>query len=69
MKRNLKSIKEAAEYLDMTVYGLRKWVREGRIVFYRMGGRLKFDEADLEAFVESRRVPASDGVGRAVSDA
>src|SRR5271154_3042493 len=55
-------IGEAADYLGMSVVGVRKAAREGRLPFRRSGsGQRLFDQADLDAYL-GRRAPAVDAV-------
>jgi len=37
---------------------LRRYVAEHRVPFYKVDGRILFDLADLDAYVEARRVEA-----------
>lgn len=46
---------EAAELLGITIRTLRQWTAEGRISAYRVGRRLLYDAAEVDAFV--RRQP------------
>ncbi len=61
---DLVHIKDAARMLGLAVSTLYGWVRDRRIPCVRLGDRLLFDPADLQAFVESQRVPGSDGSQR-----
>jgi putative resolvase len=52
----------AADYLGMSVVGVRKAAREGRLPFRRSGsGQRLFDQADLDAYL-GRRAPVVDAV-------
>jgi putative resolvase len=52
----------AADYLGMSVVGVRKAARGGRLPFRRSGsGQRLFDQADLDAYL-GRRAPAVDAV-------
>jgi excisionase family DNA binding protein len=53
----LHEIDAAAKRLHVTVYTLRKYVREGRISHARIGGRLLFSEEHLAEFVRSQTTP------------
>ena len=63
MAVRLNAIEPAAERLHVTVYTLRKYVREGRISYARIGGKLLFEEQHLEDFIRAntttRRAEAS----------
>lgn len=52
------SLKDAARRLGIEPGTLRKWVQARRIAFYRIGAHPKFSAADLDRFIESKRVPA-----------
>lgn len=44
--------REACEYLHLHRVTLQRWVKEGRVRAYRLGGRdLRFRKADLEALL------------------
>jgi excisionase family DNA binding protein len=53
-------LKPAARYIgdDLSPHTLRSWAREGRIPYYRVGRRLFFAKADLDAFLRRHRVEA-----------
>ncbi len=53
----LHEIDAAAKKLHVTVYTLRKYVREGRITHARVGGRLVFTDAHLEEFIAANTTP------------
>jgi len=52
----LLTIEEAAERIKMSVRYLRRAVAERRIAFHRLGRSIRFDPADLAAFVQANRV-------------
>lgn len=52
----LLTIEEAAERLKMSVRYVRRAVAERRIAFHRLGRSIRFDPADLAAFVQAGRV-------------
>lgn len=54
------SVKEAAAYAQVCESVVRGWLRAG-LAFYRLGlkrGKILIREADLDAWIESRRVVA-----------
>jgi excisionase family DNA binding protein len=56
-------VPETAEYLGgkSEVWIRNHVVRNRLIPFYRIGGSIRFQKADLDAYLESRRVDARDG--------
>lgn len=52
----LLTIEEAADRIKMSVRYLRRAVAERRIAFHRLGRSIRFDPADLAAFVQANRV-------------
>lgn len=53
-------VPQAAEYLGTTERFIRRLVADRRVVFYKVGRHIRFNIADLEAFVQAGRVePAS----------
>lgn len=54
----LLSIADAAEVLGVEPDTLRKWVQKKQITHYRIVGRPKFKQADLERFIDRQVVPA-----------
>lgn len=59
MKR-LMDENEAAKYLCLKVSTLRRWRWAGRgVVFYRVGGAVRYDAADLDAFIDAGKTTAN----------
>lgn len=57
--RKLKSINAAAIYLNVSTRTIRRYIAQGKLPAYRVGGTLvRVDQADLDALV--RRIPAAD---------
>jgi excisionase family DNA binding protein len=55
----------AADFLGIKRGTLYAWVHEGRIPHVRFSERcVRFDRAELEAWVEKRRVKATHATGR-----
>lgn len=44
-----------AEYLAVSDRLIRKWVKEGRLRSYKLGGCRRFDPADVDAFLAEHR--------------
>jgi excisionase family DNA binding protein len=55
-QRRLVTVQEAARYLAVSVSTLYGWVWQRRISFVKVGRALRFDLADLEAFVEANKM-------------
>ncbi|MFI2232285.1 excisionase family DNA-binding protein [Nocardia testacea] len=47
---------EAAIYLGTGVRFIRRLVAERRVVFYKVGGHVRFKLSDLEAYAQAGRV-------------
>jgi len=59
--RGLMNITEVAEHLGVQVRHVRRLVHERRIPFVKWGHLLRFDPADVEAWIDEARVAADDG--------
>jgi excisionase family DNA binding protein len=58
----LLDFKSSHEHLSITPRHLRQLVADRRIRHYKVGGRLRFDRADLDAFlISGRREPIEAG--------
>lgn len=60
MPELLLPIDEAADRIGMSVRHLRRLVSDRRIRHYRLGRSLRFDPADLAAYVAAGRVDPTD---------
>jgi len=56
MKRGLLNIKEASEYLGITVGSLYKLVWQRRIPFVKIGKALRFDKEKIDKWIEENTV-------------
>jgi len=54
--RNPFNLKQAAEYLGVSSVTLRRWVKSGRIVAYKIGRAYKFDVNDLKKFKKAHAI-------------
>lgn len=63
--RRLLNITEVAEVLGVEVRHMRRLVAERRIPFIKWGHLLRFDPAEIDAWIDSARVPARTTVGAA----
>jgi len=45
------TIEEAAQYLKMSIPGIRKYVKNGKLPSYRQGRIIRLKTADLDAFL------------------
>jgi excisionase family DNA binding protein len=52
------SIASAAPVLGVSVFTLRRWIRERRLPYHRVGRRIVLDRRDLEAFLRRCRIEA-----------
>jgi excisionase family DNA binding protein len=64
-RRRLLDYSQAAEYLGTTERHMRRLRHERRISSVKVGGKVRFDRKDLDAFIEARKDMAEDfhGVG------
>ncbi len=58
MIKTMITVPEVAENLRIAQVTVRKWVREQRLPFYRLGSRIFFRNADIIDFVEKNYHPA-----------
>jgi excisionase family DNA binding protein len=49
------SVKEAAEYLEVADITLRRWVKEDKLRYQKIGRSLVFDPDDLKALKKKRK--------------
>jgi excisionase family DNA binding protein len=57
--RDLLTEQQAAERLDIDPATLRRWLQEGRLPYYRLGGRrIRIAPADIDIFIQQSRVCA-----------
>ena len=57
-ERRLMTVREAANYLAISVSTLYGWAWQRKVPFVKVGRALRFDLSDLEKFVRSNRVEA-----------
>lgn len=50
-KAPLLTLEEAAERVRTSVWTIRRWIREGKLVGVRVGNQLRVDSEDLEEFI------------------
>ena len=50
------SVEQTAARLGLSVFTIRAWVRERRVPFYKIGRRILFNEADIQALENNARV-------------
>ena len=64
--RHWYTVREAAEYLGVSQQTIFRWMKEGRLSFYKVGGATRFSEEGLEALVEKTtgRAEAEAAAGR-----
>ena len=59
--RRMLTTEEAAAYLGTTVRHVRRLVSDHELSRYKVGGRNRFADVDLDAWLDSRRVDGRDG--------
>jgi excisionase family DNA binding protein len=55
---------EAAAYLGTTVRHVRRLVSDHELSRYKVGGRNRFAEVDLDEWLKSRRIDGARHIGR-----
>lgn len=55
-RRRLVSKEPVMEMLDVNENGLRRLVKQREIPFYKVGGRLRFDLAEIDTWLDANRV-------------
>jgi excisionase family DNA binding protein len=50
-------ITEAAEFLCTSIRHMRRLVAEDKLSVVKIGGKLRFDRADLQKFIDDHRRP------------
>jgi len=62
MEKRLLSIDEAVEYLGIKKNTMRAWCCQKKIPYYKMGHLVKFDKAELNAWIDGQKVDVVDDV-------
>ncbi len=52
MERRYLSVKEVSQYLGFSVNTLYGWTSQRRIPFLKIGGRVRFDKAELDRWMQ-----------------
>ena len=56
--KDLLTVRQAAEALDKSVPTVRRWIRERKLTYYRIGGEVRIAPADIAALIAAgRRLP------------
>lgn len=50
------TVQEAANVVKLTQWAIYRAIKRGDLVAYKPGGRLRIDEADLQAWLDANRV-------------
>jgi excisionase family DNA binding protein len=58
MESRMMNVKQAAAYLNTTVWFVRTLIWNRRIPFVKFGNRLLLDKKDLDAFIDRQKVAA-----------
>ena len=51
-ERNWVTVREAAEYLETSEPTIYRWMKEGLLSFYKVGGSTRFTRESLDALIE-----------------
>lgn len=60
IKKRLLTIKEASEYLGISVRGLYLMVYRRQIPFVKLGGKIRFDLKKLDEWIEKNTIPSAE---------
>jgi excisionase family DNA binding protein len=53
------SIADASEFFGVHPDTIRRWLRAGELTYTRLGGRIRFSQADFDSYLERRAQPLS----------
>lgn len=59
--KRLYNVKEAAKYLGLSVWGVRRLIWDGHLVAVRQGRRVLVDVNDMNEFIERNKTGGSHG--------
>jgi excisionase family DNA binding protein len=54
----LVDIKDASTYLSTSIRHIRRLVQKDELPFVKIGGKLRFDKADLQRYIDEHRHPS-----------
>jgi excisionase family DNA binding protein len=60
MEKRLLNINEASEYMGLSKNTLYSWVCQRTIPFVKCSRLLRFDKADLDKWIEQRKIKEND---------
>ena len=60
MDKDILIINEAATFLRVSATTLRRYIASRQITFYKLQGKILFRKANLEKFLDSKRVESFD---------
>lgn len=49
------STQELADYIGVTIYAVRKWIREGKISYVKINNTVRFERSEVDAFIARNR--------------
>ena len=55
---SLLTVKQAADYLGISVYTMRNWLSQRRLTFLKVGRCTRLEQTDLEEFAQKNKVKA-----------
>jgi excisionase family DNA binding protein len=57
------TVPEVAETLKVSHMTVYRWIKDGKLTAYKLGGEFRITERDLERFLGERRTPKSEPKG------
>jgi len=61
MHTDVMTVREVAEYLKLTEKTTYRLVADGKIPGFKVGGAWRFRRADIDAWIETKKVEAQEG--------
>ena len=57
------TVPEVAETLKVSHMTVYRWIKDGKLAAYKLGGEFRITKRDLERFLEARRTPRPEPKG------
>jgi excisionase family DNA binding protein len=57
--RSLTDVPGAAQYVETSPRHIRLLIQQRRVPYFKVGGKIRFDLADLDAWLDANRIEAT----------